>query len=71
MMTEMAKTRLHRRNTKAVEETLRKQDTLIRNQQQEIDNLKSQIGSLFGRMNGLEDGMGRLRATRMGNGPTA
>ena len=70
VLRESVLTTMHRRNTRAVEQQLMAQDILIRDQQIQLDNLGEQLSSLFKRMNALEQEMGRVRATRMGTGPT-
>lgn len=61
---------LNRRNTAAVEQQLKEQDKIIREQQVRIDGLVSSLSSLQERMNLLEQSLNMMRAMLAGRGPS-
>lgn len=61
---------LNRRNTAAVEQQLKEQDKIIREQQIRIDGLLSSLSSLQERINLLEQSLNMMRAMLAGRGPS-
>lgn len=61
---------LNRRNTAAVEQQLKEQDKIIREQQVRIDGLLSSLSSLQERINLLEQSLNMMRAMLAGRGPS-